>query len=98
VIAEWKVKRNKAGRWFWHMVAANGQVIFTSGEDFASQENAKRACENAMARSARAPLKVEDPNAAMLASIRRAAAKQAARPTSASVLSGLIDASRRAAS
>lgn len=91
MVAEWRVKRNKAGRWFWHMVAANGQVIFTSGEDFASQENAKRACENAMARSARAPLKVEDPNAAMLAAIRRAAAKQAARPTPQSLLGEMLD-------
>jgi uncharacterized protein YegP (UPF0339 family) len=89
MIAEWRVKRDKANRWFWHMIAANGQVIFTSGQAFASQGDAKRACEDAMARSARAPLKVEDPHAAMNEAIRRAL-ERPSQPSPASALASML--------
>ena len=77
-ITEYRVLRNEAGRWFWHEVAGNGQVIGTSGESFASQANAMRACENAKARAARAPIKVQDPNAAMNGLLRALLAQRAA--------------------
>ena len=78
-IATFRVEPNKAGRWFWHEIAANGQVIGTSGQSFASQADALRACENAKARAAQAPIRVHDPNRAMNELIRRLAASRVTR-------------------
>jgi uncharacterized protein YegP (UPF0339 family) len=77
-ITEYRVLKNKVGRWFWHEIAANGEVIGTSGESFASQHNAMRACENAKARAAQAPIRVEDPNAAMNGLLRALLTQRAA--------------------
>jgi uncharacterized protein YegP (UPF0339 family) len=76
-IAEFKVAKNSAGMWFWHEIAANGQIIGTSGQAFYSQSDAMRACETAKARAAAAPIEVEDPDRAMNDLIRRLAASGA---------------------
>jgi uncharacterized protein len=44
-----KIVRNSAGNWYWHLIAANGQKVATAGESFASKDNAKRAAENVKA-------------------------------------------------
>lgn len=76
-IAKFKVTKNSADRWFWREIAANGQIIGTSGQSFYSQSDAMRACENAKARAATAPVEVEDPNRAMNELIRRLATARA---------------------
>lgn len=38
--------RDEAGNWRWHLIAANGQIVATSGEAFDSQHNAVRAAAN----------------------------------------------------
>ena len=75
-ITKYVVKKNKAGMWFWDEIAANGEVIDTSGQSFSSQADALRACENAKARAAAAPIEVADSNAAMNHLIRRMAAER----------------------
>jgi uncharacterized protein YegP (UPF0339 family) len=95
-ITKYKVQPDKAGRWFWHMIAANGQVIGTSGQSFASQADAVRACENAKSRAAQAPISVQDPNAAMNALIRRQAAQRVVRRGPQPLLDYMLDARRRA--
>jgi uncharacterized protein YegP (UPF0339 family) len=75
-ITKYVVKKNKAGMWFWDEIAANGQVIDTSGQSFSSQADALRACENAKDRAAAAPIEVTDSNAAMNDLIRRMAAER----------------------
>jgi uncharacterized protein YegP (UPF0339 family) len=92
-IAKFKVTKNSADRWFWHEIATNGQIIGTSGQSFYSQSDATRACENAKARAAAAPVEVEDPNRAMNELIRRLAA---ARATGGG--NSLVDALRRSMS
>jgi uncharacterized protein YegP (UPF0339 family) len=37
------VFQDEGGRWRWHIFAGNGRRIATSGEDFASKGNARRA-------------------------------------------------------
>jgi uncharacterized protein YegP (UPF0339 family) len=76
-ITEYRVLRNEAGRWFWHEVGGNGQIIGTSGQSFVSQASAMRACENAKARAAAAPIKVQDGHAAMNKLLRALAAGRA---------------------
>jgi uncharacterized protein YegP (UPF0339 family) len=94
-IAEFRVERNKGGRWFWHEVAANGQVIGTSGQSFASQADARRACENAKWRAAQAPIRVADPSAAMNEMIRRLAASRVTRQEPQSILGFMLDQRRQ---
>jgi len=76
-ITKFVLKKDAAGRWFWHEIAANGQIIGTSGQPFYSQSDAIRACENAKARAAAAPIEIEDPGRAMNELIRRLAAARA---------------------
>lgn len=76
-ITKFRIERNHAGKWFWHEVAGNGEIIGTSGQDFFSQEDAKRAVENAKASAAAAPIEVSDANRAMSELIRRMAAERA---------------------
>jgi uncharacterized protein YegP (UPF0339 family) len=92
-IAKFVVKKDAAGKWFWHEMAANGQVIGTSGQPFYSQSDALQACENAKARAAVAPIEIEDPGRAMHELIRRLAA---ARVTGSGA--ALMDARRGGAS
>lgn len=40
-----RVFKDKAGKWRWHLKAANGKKIATSGESFARKHNAVRAAE-----------------------------------------------------
>jgi uncharacterized protein YegP (UPF0339 family) len=94
-IAEYRVELNRVGRWYWHMIAGNGRVIETSGQSFASQDDAMRACENARDRAARAPIKVHDAPLAMQAQARRLAAERVLR-TPQDVLGYMIDARREA--
>lgn len=75
-ITKFRIERNRAGKWFWHEVAVNGEIIGTSGQDFFSQEDAKRAVENAKASAAAAPIEVSDANRAMNELIRRMAAER----------------------
>lgn len=63
-ITKFRIERNRAGKWFWHEVAGNGEIIGTSGQDFFSQGDAKRAVENAKASAAAAPIEVSDANRA----------------------------------
>ena len=58
-ITKFRIERNRAGKWFW--VAGNGEIIGTSGQDFFSLEDAKRAVENAKARAAVRPLRSATP-------------------------------------
>ena len=37
------IKKNRKGKWFWHIKARNGKIVCTSGEDFGSKGNAKKA-------------------------------------------------------
>ena len=78
-ITKFHVKRNERGHWFWHEIGANGEVVGTSGQDFYSQEDAKRACENAKNKAAAALIEVDDPHRAMNEAIRRLAADRATR-------------------
>lgn len=75
-ITKYKVRPNKVGEWFWDEIAANGQVIDTSGQSYSSQADALRACENAKARAAAAPIEVADSNVAMDDLIRRMAVER----------------------
>jgi uncharacterized protein YegP (UPF0339 family) len=95
-ITEYRIKPDRGGRWFWHMIAANGEVIGTSGQSFASQADAMRACENAKARAAQAPIRIQDPSAAMNALIRRLASQRAVRRDPQPLLDYMLDARRRA--
>lgn len=45
-----------AGNWYWHLIAANGQKVATSGESFASKDNAKKAAENVKKNAGSAPI------------------------------------------
>jgi uncharacterized protein YegP (UPF0339 family) len=40
------IYRDRGGKYRWRLVAGNGQTIASSGEDFESHANAKRAAEN----------------------------------------------------
>jgi uncharacterized protein YegP (UPF0339 family) len=90
-ITRYRVEPNRAGRWFFHEIAGNGEVIDTSGQSFSSKDAAMRACKNAKARAAAAPIEVHDPNAAMTALVRGLAASKAARDRQKSVLASLLD-------
>lgn len=90
-IAAFRVEPNKGGRWFWHEIAANGQVIGTSGQSFASHADALRACENAKLRTAQAPIQGHDPNAAMHDLIRQLATSRATRREPHSILDYMLD-------
>src|ERR1700722_8474120 len=94
-ITKYEVKRNKVGDWFWDEVAANGQVVATSGQSFSSQEAAHRACQNAKARAMAAPIVVVDHGATMTKAIREAAARKALKPHD---LSGIFKQHGQAAS
>ncbi len=85
-ITKYTVKQNKAGKWFWHEVAGNGEIIGTSGQSFSSEAAAVRACENAKARAAAAPIEVDRSAVTMNALIRRLAANRAVRPEAAWLL------------
>lgn len=70
-ITKIEVLTNSAGKWFWRAVAANGEVIDTAGQAFASKADAIRAAEMTKAKISVAPLVVADDIAAK---IRRALA------------------------
>jgi uncharacterized protein YegP (UPF0339 family) len=53
---KFKVTKNTAGNWYWHLIAANGQKVATSGESFASKDNAKKAAENVKKNAGSAPI------------------------------------------
>jgi uncharacterized protein YegP (UPF0339 family) len=59
-IAKYRVEKNKAGKWFWHEIAGNGQKISTAGQSFATKASAKRACENARAKAGSAPIEIRE--------------------------------------
>jgi uncharacterized protein YegP (UPF0339 family) len=84
-ISKFRIERNRAGKWFWHEIAGNGEIIGTSGQDFFSQEDAKRAVENAKASAAAAPVEVSNPNQAMNELIRRMMAEREERSVMRSV-------------
>jgi uncharacterized protein YegP (UPF0339 family) len=44
-----EILQNEAGEWFWHAKAANGRLISTSGESFASKSGAREAAEHMQA-------------------------------------------------
>jgi uncharacterized protein YegP (UPF0339 family) len=98
-ITKYIVQRNQAGRWFWHEIAGNGEVVGTSGQSFASKADAIRACANAKLRAAEAPVEVRDPNAAMTELIRQLAAARVVQRKQPSVLDymflGQMQAQRR---
>lgn len=89
-ITKYRVKQNKIGQWFWDEVAANGEIVGTAGQSFSSQDAAIRACQNAKARTAAAPIEVDDSAAAMNAMIRRLAANRVVRPDSQLLASRLF--------
>ena len=41
-VYEWKicVLRNRTGKWFWHLVGSNGQILCTSQTKYARKRNA----------------------------------------------------------
>jgi uncharacterized protein YegP (UPF0339 family) len=53
---KFKVTKNTSGSWYWHLIAANGQKVATSGESFASKDNAKKAAENVKKNAGSAPI------------------------------------------
>lgn len=57
-IAKYRVEENKAGNWYWHEIGANGRKIGTSGQSFSSESAARKACENARTKAAKAPIEV----------------------------------------
>ena len=68
------VKPDVAGKWFWHAVAANGQIVATSGQAFYSEEGAKRAAKDVRAKISCAPIVVSNPSKTMNQIIRQLAA------------------------
>jgi uncharacterized protein YegP (UPF0339 family) len=89
-ITKYRVKQNRAGKWFWDEIAANGETIDTSGQSFSSQAAAVRACENAKARAAAAPIEVDSSAVGMNTLMRSLAAKRAAQPESQQLASWLL--------
>lgn len=67
-----EIRRNTAGRWFWHAVAANGQVIETSGQAFYSKADAIRAAERTKAKIAMAPIVADRAQSDQLQRVLRA--------------------------
>jgi uncharacterized protein YegP (UPF0339 family) len=59
--ARFVVEQNKAGKWFWHQVAANGRKIATSGQSFASEQSATRAAAGAKLAARGAKVVVKPP-------------------------------------
>ena len=92
-IARYRVEPNRVGKWFWHEIAGNGEVIGTSGQSFSSRADAWRACENAKASAAAAPIEANDPTTtALTKALRRLAADKAQqRRQQQSVLASLLD-------
>ena len=43
---KFQIYADKGGEFRWRLVAANGQIVASSGEPFDSKANAKRAAEN----------------------------------------------------
>lgn len=52
VYPSWKLLRRQ--RWYWRLVAGNGEIVAVSAEAFASKSNALRACEDARVIASRA--------------------------------------------
>jgi uncharacterized protein YegP (UPF0339 family) len=50
------VEKNRAGKWFWHQIAANGKKVATSGQSFASKESAEKAALAAKVGAAKAKI------------------------------------------
>ncbi len=44
-MAKFEVFPDTGGKYRWRLVASNGEKVATSGESFASRENAKRAAQ-----------------------------------------------------
>jgi uncharacterized protein YegP (UPF0339 family) len=57
---KFKVLKNSAGNWYWHLKGANGQIVATAGESFSSKDSAKRAAENVKANTGSAGIATED--------------------------------------
>jgi uncharacterized protein YegP (UPF0339 family) len=74
--------KDASGHWRWHLVAANGRRVATSGEAFASREDAERAAHavraNAGAAAPPAPYAAEVLAGIVAAAARRDAAHRAA--------------------
>ena len=59
-VAHFEVRKNLAGNWFWDLHAANGQIIATAGEHFATKANAERAAQSVKAIAPSAPIKITE--------------------------------------
>jgi uncharacterized protein YegP (UPF0339 family) len=62
-----EVLQNAAGKWFWRAKAANGRVVATAGQAFATKADAKRAAERTKEKIAAAPIVVVDDVSAQVA-------------------------------
>ena len=56
---EYETFIDKAGQWRWHLRAANGRIVATSGEAFASEQHAERAARNVKANAGSAELQFD---------------------------------------
>lgn len=59
-MADFVVFRDAANSWRWKLVASNGQRIATSGESFASKQNAINAAELVRSYAGNARILVQD--------------------------------------
>jgi uncharacterized protein YegP (UPF0339 family) len=54
-----KILKNSAGNWYWHLIASNGRKVATAGESFSSKDAAKTAAENVKRNAGSAGIEVE---------------------------------------
>jgi uncharacterized protein YegP (UPF0339 family) len=57
---KFKVLKNSAGNWYWHLIGGNSEKVATAGESFVSEYDAKRAAENVKANAGSATIEVDD--------------------------------------
>jgi uncharacterized protein YegP (UPF0339 family) len=69
---EFKTFRDFAGKWRWHLIGANSEIVAASGESFSSKAHAERAVRDAkrLAAQARLPVTV-DVGAVLRVMVRR---------------------------